>query len=1603
MANDAKAPMPTVAERIAARFPGGSVERLFGGLLYGGAEADTLAGMPDERLAAYVSEALAMLAERQRGRHRVRVRWGGLGTSPIAGREPVVLEIANDDMPFLLDSILGEVRAQGYSPRLVLHPIYKCHRTSAGELKAVLGPGDRNWGDGRQESFIAIHFDRLGAEEAGRLAEAISQILEEVRAVVAGWRPMVGELERAIAMLRTTEARLDPKLRAESIAFLQWLAEGQFTLLGTRELRLEGDAATGDLVSIDGSGRGILTDPTVMVLRRGSELVQMTPEIRRFFFDAAPLIVTKANVISRVHRRVHMDYVGVKMFDEKGAIAGELRVVGLFTSQAYTQSPRLIPLLRLKVERVVAGAGLPPESHDGKALINVLESYPRDELFQIGERELLRVARGILDLDVRPRVRVFARVDRFDRFVSVLVFGPRDRFNTGVRERVGKRLAEAWNGRIAAFYPHFTDGPLVRIQFIVGRYEGTTPVVDEARLEAEVAEVFATFEDRLAEALAHRPDGDPLGQRYLAAFPPGYAAAFPVERAIEDIARLERLGPDRPLTIDFYAAKGTGVLRAAIYRLDEQPIPLSDRVPVLENLGFSVIDERSYRLTPRFPDGERPVVLHDMALTMADGLASQLAGRDGDLEETFLAIFRGDADNDSYNRLVLAAGATWREAALLRALGAYLRQIGLPFGPRYIAETLVKHAGVARELIALFKARFDPDAFVGMLARKAEEAAIRARLEAQLATIPSLEEDRILRHVLSLVAATLRTNVFQTDANGQPPETIALKLRSKLVDGAPDPKPFAEIFVYSPRVEGVHLRFAPIARGGIRWSDRAQDYRTEVLGLAKAQQVKNVVIVPAGAKGGFVPKRLSRMTSREDMQKEGVASYRIFVSALLDITDNIVDGTIVHPPRVVRHDDPDPYLVVAADKGTATFSNFANEISAARGFWLGDAFASGGSLGYDHKGMGITARGGWECVKRHFREMNRDIQKEPFTAVGVGDMSGDVFGNAMLLSRTTRLVAAFDHRDIFLDPAPDPETSWRERKRLFEKPRSSWQDYDKALISKGGGIFSRAAKSIPISAAVKSTLGVTADAMTPTELMRAILQAEVDLLWFGGIGTYVKAATETDEAVADRANDPIRINGADVRAKVIGEGANLGMTQRGRIEYAAAGGRVDTDFIDNSAGVNTSDQEVNIKIALAPAVAAGRLPAEERKTLLAAMTDEVAAAVLRNNYLQSLALSLAERRLDNDLGFQRRLMQQLVREGTLDRRLENLPSDMELAERLKSGRTLTRPELCILLSYSKIALSRDLIETPIADDPYFVDRLVQYFPATMRERFRGDILEHRLKREIIVTDLTNTVVNRGGSAFVVRLEEETGRGPADIVRAFVAAESIYALAPLSARIDALDGRIEGTTQLDLYLAVQALLRDRVLWLLRHARLEDGLSVVIARFRPIAEEMRRLGAAVAGPERGARMAETAERLKAQKVPDDLAAEMAALPLVAEATDIARVAEAARTPAARAAESFHAVGAYLRLDEIRARAEALKVSDTFDRLAIAAAIGTLGSAQRTLAGEALGTPGGDVASWLAGPGQRLARAKGSIDEILAGGDLTASRLTVAAAQVRDLAGA
>ena len=1590
-ANNSVASLVEGVVREAKKHPSAADLSRFCRAVLGGATGDDLEALEAPELSALLAESFAFIARRQPGRPKIRTANPAGASAGIS-----IVEIVNDDMPFLVDSTLSLLNERGFDIRLLLHPVLNLTRDAEGKLTGIEEKPSTAPGAIR-ESLIHIHLARVPDRDLEKLSAELLHVLADVRTAVLDWRAMQARLKEAISAYQSDPPPIPVDELTESIAFLMWLADNHFTFLGMRQYQFEGGAGAGDLVPLGDSGLGLLRRPETQVLKRGDKLVAMTPEIRSFFMQPVALIITKADVRATVHRRAAMDYIAVKLFDEAGDLKGELSMVGLFTSSAYTQSPGDVPLLRRKLQAVVAASGFNPSGHSGKALINVLESFPRDELFQIDAEALGHIARGILSLEERPRTRLFVRRDRFDRFVSAFAFIPRDRFNSDVRQRVGELIARAFDGRVATYQPFFGEGSLVRVHFIILRHAGKGPKPDVDALEQAVVEAVRTWDDRLAGELAKA--GGALAAataRWRGAFPAGYRDRVAPAESLADIRALEALPRDGAIAVRFLPAgqPGGGDVLLRLYH-HGPAIPLSRRLPILEDMGFRAIEETTFNVLPQ---GEAAVI-HDVLLTTADGAALDVAASGAALADTFMAVWKGMVENDAFNALTLRRAIVWRDVAMLRALARYVRQAAASYSAEYMAQTLVKHAGLAALIVGLFHARFDP--------RRNDDrtaAAIGEEIEQALADVPVLDEDRIIRRYVNLVGAILRTNFFRRDGAGGHPPAITFKIDSREVEGLPPPRPLAEIFVYAPDVEGIHLRFGRIARGGIRWSDRPEDFRTEILSLAKAQNVKNVVIVPVGAKGGFVPKQRPAQASREAVQAEGLRVYKLFISSLLELTDNLKDGRIVPPEGVLRRDGDDPYLVVAADKGTATFSDIANGLAAAHGFWLDDAFASGGSAGYDHKKMAITARGAWEAVKRHFREIDIDIQSAPFTVIGVGDMSGDVFGNGMLLSPHIRLLAAFDHRDIFFDPEPDPAVSLAERRRLFALARSSWQDYDKALISAGGGVFSRALKSIPLSSPMRTILGIERDTATPQEVMNALLRAEADLLWFGGIGTYVKASTETQADAGDRANDAVRVNANELRVKVIGEGANLGVTQKGRIEYAHTGGRMNTDAIDNSAGVNSSDLEVNIKIALSGAEARGRLDRPGRNVLLAAMTDEVAALVLRNNYLQTLSLSTTRARGSEENGYAMALMHDLEDRGLLDRKLESLPSDAEIAVRDRRGETLTRPELAVLLAYSKIALYDDLLESSMPDDLFLSAVLNSYFPQRMQRDFAAEIEGHRLRREIVATVVANGLINRGGPAFVTRLRGETAASSAEIAAAFAVSRHSFRLPELHLLVDELDARVQSATQTALYLDLQLLVRRTTQWFLRNADLAGSLAETAERYRTGIDEVARIIEEVL-PEAGrAALAERRAEIVAQGVPEDAARRLAGLSFLARAADVVQAAAQSGASLEAAGRALYGSAIGLGVDLLIRQADGMTAEDFYERLAINRMIDQVFLSHRAINTQILavaGTEDNPWTSWCRSAGARVEQAQKRIHGLLADKSFGLAKLAVAQGALADLA--
>jgi len=1507
-----------------------------------------------------------------------------------------IIEIVNDDMPFLVDSVAMEVNRHGLTLHLMSHPIIGVIRDTVGVLTGLAY-------DGARESFIHVEVDRtVGAAQLEGLAADIERVLGDVRRSYADWAAMRRQIATIAGELEGQPPPIPAAELEEGRAFLHWLADNHFTFIGYRRH---------DLVVIDGSDAlKVVAGSSLGVLREAEDkpvsasFAALPPAVRAYARRPELLVITKSTARSTVHRPGYLDYIAVKRFDAAGKVCGEDRFLGLFTSTAYSANPVDIPLLRRKAANVVAASGVEPGGHAAKALRNILVNYPRDELFQIAEEDLLRIATGILQLGERQRFRLFVRCDPFERFLSCLIYAPRENYTTELRQKWQAILMEAFNGASSDFNVFLSESVLARIHITVRTTPGAIPAFDVREVEARLVASARRWSDDLKAALVDA-QGEAHGllqlRQFVAAFPAGYREEYPARAAVADIAMMSRLTAAMPLAMNLYRPLEAppGTLRFKLFHRGN-PVSLSDSLPMLEHMGVKVQDEHPHRIAP---EGVPAVAMHDF------GLLTMHADVDVDalhqvFEDAFGKIFRGEVESDDFNRLVVAARMPADDIVVLRAYGKYMRQIGFALSQAFIESTLAMHAGIARMLVGLFRTRLDPEGHTGAVARAADE---ERAIEAALEDVENLSEDRVLRQYLALILATTRTNFWRRDAAGQRRSFMSMKFDPSKVPGLPEPKPMFEIFVYSTRFEGVHLRGGRVARGGLRWSDRPEDFRTEVLGLVKAQMVKNTVIVPVGSKGGFVLKRAPMMSDREAYMKEGVACYQDYLRGLLDITDNRVGDRIVPPPQVKRHDSDDPYLVVAADKGTATFSDYANGISREYGFWLDDAFASGGSAGYDHKAMGITARGAWESVKRHFREMGTDIQTTDFSVVGIGDMSGDVFGNGMLLSRHIRLVAAFDHRHIFFDPAPDVAASFAERERLFKLPRSSWADYDVNLLSKGGGIHARTAKAIALTPEVKAVLAVTVDSMTPTELVNAILKAPVDLLYNGGIGTYVKAHGQTNAEVGDRANDALRVDGRDLRCKVVGEGGNLGCTQLGRIEYAQAGGRIYTDAIDNSAGVDTSDHEVNIKILLGLAVTDGDLTEKQRNVQLASMTDDVAALVLRDNYFQTQLLSTTGRIAPGLLDAQARFIQYLEKQGRLSRWIEYLPPDEEIAARRKAGKGLASPEAAVLLAYSKMWLYDEMLASTLPDDPWVATALVRYFPGALAKQYLPAMARHPLKREIIATHVINSMLNRVGSTFVHRLMETTGAKPPEIVRAYLLSREIFGLVPLWFGIEALDNKVADAVQAAMLIDASGQLERATTWFLRSRRLADDMAATIAHFHPgVAALSKRVADLLDAAERE-RVEAAIAQLAAAGVPRDLAVRVTMLPALLAALDLAEVAGIAKKPVEAVAAIFFDIGNKLGLSWLRERIAALPGDAHWQILARSAMQDDLASLQRTVTQEVVAGAGSAavadkmIAAWQDRNRRPLERVAKLLAEVRAVRDPDASMLSVVLREMRSLA--
>jgi glutamate dehydrogenase len=1579
---------------------------------------EDLAAAGPERLAVTAAHHAALGATRPQGRPSVSVRPADDASLTGAG---TVVDLVTDDMPYLVDSVTMAFNRHAADVRLIVHPMLTVRRDVAGAAHGLAGdpgsdpggpggPGDPGGGPGGDgeipESWI--HAELSQVEDEAGLAADLRGVLDDLRVATEDQRRMRGAARELVAVL-TDDG--DPE-EAEASELLAWLSAGHFTFLGYRRYDLVRSGTEAELRPVSGTGLGILRHD-------GADSFAITPPggTAGHTRVARLLVLAKSSTRSTVFRPSYLDYVAVRTFSqETGEVTGEYRFLGLYTQAAYTESITRIPVLRRKVDRMLADAGLPADSHDGKALVEILEGFPREEMFEISAEQLAPIALAVLGLGERKQVRLFLRPDPYGRYMSCLIYLPRDRYTTQVRLRAQEILRSALGGASVDYSAMVGNSALARLQVVVHGEQGhPLATVDQAGLQARIAAAVRSWDEDLA-AEAERQLGPQRAAAALrtaaGAIPETYKADTSAVAAVEDLAVVLRLREESAPFAMSLSIRSNEPWRLRLFRLS--PLTLSDVLPQLQHMGLEVLDEHPYE----FGGTTRPFWIYDFGLRRplaSSGGATARAPRDAGkltaaeaenvragFEAALTALWHGETEDDHFNSLVLDAKLTWRQVVVLRAYARYLQQTGTQFSQSYLQRVLRSNPAITRLLVRLFESRFDPARQDGADERS---SAIAEELRSALDEVVSLDHDRILRSYLALVEATLRTNYF-ADGRG----CLVLKLAPENVPGVPEPRPKFEIFVYSPRLEAVHLRFGAVARGGLRWSERPEDFRTEVLGLVKAQEVKNSVIVPSGAKGGFVCKRLPDPADRDAYQAEVLACYRTFIAAMLDVTDNIVGDRVVPPPRVVRLDGDDPYLVVAADKGTATFSDVANEIAGRYGYWLGDAFASGGSQGYDHKKMGITARGAWESVRWHFAGLHLNPDNDDFTAVGIGDMSGDVFGNGMLMSRHLRLVAAFDHRHVFVDPSPDPAAGFAERQRLYDLPRSSWADYDQALISAGGGVWPRSAKSVPLSTAVRVALGLDsgAVAISPDELISAILRAPVDLLWNGGIGTYVKASHETHADAGDRSSDAVRVDATDLRARVVAEGGNLGFTQAARIEYALGGGLMNTDFIDNSAGVDTSDHEVNIKILLAGAIANGEIRTDERGGVLHALTDEIAAHVLRHDDGQNMALAVARFQAPRLLHVHARYLRQLVRDNRVSLATDGLPGEKEIAARRSADVGLTTPELAVLLAHTKIAAGQDVLASDLPDDPSLRSTLAGYFPAPLRERFARQLGVHRLRREIITTSVINEMVDTGGSTFLFRLGEETGLPVEDITRAWLVARGVFAMPAFWQRVEGLAGSVEVDARIAVVLEARKLMERATRWLLVNRRPPFGIAETVSYLAEGVTSVRSsipkilIGRDLAGYE------ERRASFAGRGLPADLADEVAAMVPSYSAFDIVNSAAATACGVAETAAVYFTLGDRLQLGRLRDLIVALPREDRWGAMARSALRDDLYGAHAALTRAVLagfdGEPSAEAAEQVGAWEERnsvgVARASATLAEIWASDRFTFTTLSVAVRVIRTL---
>ncbi len=1555
---------------------------------------------------ALATSAYDFIAERPSAKPKMRIFTPHIKEDGYDSRSTVI-ELLNDDMPFLVDSLTAELSRLGLVIRETLHPILRVSRDKKGTLEEINADHSVHTGT-KVESLIHFEVSPLPSDMTPKQLQLdLEAVLNDIRIAVNDWQAIIAKARENIASLSKVKKSFEEQSISEAGDFLKWLIERNFVFMGYAEYNFFDAKGAEKLTAVSNSKLGVLKIDDETAGPRGLE--SMPAENRHFLLVPQLIEITKSNRRSSIHRPVLMDYIGVKRFDDKGNVIGESRFLGLFTSNVYYQSAEDIPLLRQKISRVLNRSEFDLNSHDGKALKAILEFLPRDETFQMSDDDLFETSMGILALEAKPGIRMFARKDAFERFVSAMVFVPRELFSTALRKQIQKIVEKAYNGATTAFTTQITEAPLARLNLTIKTNPGDIPTPSVGTVENEIAKSSYLWSDLLMQALRERhneSDSEQHLRNYANAFPQSYIYRYDSASAVYDIGKIEEALHSGGMALELFHARDESedFLHLKIYNPNEE-IALSDILPLLENAGFRVIEEHPFLID--LQGTQKQVWIRDFKLKLTDKPSLSLEQLKPLIEKLLIKVWRGEAENDRFNTLALKAGINWRQVVILRGLAKYLKQIGFAYSQGTIEQAMNNQPQIARHLVDLFMARFSPDT----KDRAGKEKILRDKIDEALANVSNVVEDRILRTYVEVIHATLRTNYFQTLTGGALKPVLSFKFDSANVPDLPLPRPFREIFVYGVRVEGIHLRGGKVARGGLRWSDRHDDFRTEILGLMKAQMVKNSVIVPVGSKGGFVVKHPPQSTNnsgtdRDAVMKEGIACYTIYLQGLLDITDNIVAGKITPPPQVVRHDEDDPYLVVAADKGTASFSDIANGVSTAYNFWLDDAFASGGSAGYDHKEMAITARGAWISVTRHFAESGADIDTTDFTVAGIGDMAGDVFGNGMLLSNHIKLVAAFNHMHIFLDPTPDAAKSFTERKRLFDLPRSTWKDYNTSLISKGGGIFERSAKSIPVSKEIAATLGIDSakTSMTPDEFIRAIILAPVDLVWNGGIGTYVKSEEESHEQVGDRANNAIRVNGKELRCKVVGEGGNLGFTQKGRIEYARSGaeglgGRINTDAIDNSAGVDCSDHEVNIKIAFSQEMSKGKLTRDKRNKLLTSMTDDVAGLVLKDNILQTQALTIAQSIGAPLLESQGRLMHTLERLNLLDRSIEFLPSDKQMSELKAARRGLTRPELAVLLAYSKMVLYKELLDSTLPDEDYFLADLSRYFPRAMQKDYAAAIATHALKREIIATVVTNSMVNRAGITFFFDIAEDTGFAPRDIACAYTLARDVFDLRSIWKGIESAPANVSVTAKAQIYGALSAFLEHTTLWLFRNLPHPLDIDRVSQEIAPAVAEIEKAVKSLHSDITRESAHRLLMELRAQNVPAALAEKIANLEVMASAFDIISVAGKTKQPLVTIGKVYFELGKRVSFSWLLESAARIVSSTHWERLAVQSLIADLYDEQRRLT-LAVTESSGDTDKWLRTRAAALTRFERFVADVKSGDTPDIAKLTVALRHIREL---